>query len=76
MSKAKDYAKKMGYRIDEKMTLDFQERLRLGKKKPVTIRLPEDVIEAFRDLSGDDVKYQALMREVLTDYVEKKKKIS
>jgi predicted DNA binding CopG/RHH family protein len=69
MSKVKKYAQEMDYKIDEKMTLDFE--LRLSKKRSVTIRLPEEVINAFKKMSGDDGKYQALMREILIEAAKK-----
>lgn len=71
MSKIREYAEKMNYKIDEEMTLDFERKLRLSKKKSVTIRLPEEVIKAFQKMSGEDGKYQALMREVLIEAAKK-----
>lgn len=67
MSKAKEYALKKNYKVDEEMTQEFERKLRLSKKKSVTIRLPEEVINTFKRMSGEDGKYQALMREVLIE---------
>jgi predicted DNA binding CopG/RHH family protein len=71
MSKAKEYALKKNYKVDEEMTREFERKLRLSKKKSVTIRLPEEVINAFKKMSGEDGKYQALMREVLIEAAKK-----
>ncbi|OUR96566.1 hypothetical protein A9Q84_09460 [Halobacteriovorax marinus] len=71
MSKAREHAKKKNYKVDEEMTKEFERRLRLSKKKSVTIRLPEEVISAFKRMSGEDGKYQALMREVLIEAAKK-----
>ena len=67
MSKARNYAKQQGYNIDEEATAEFKQRLRSLNKKPVTLRLPEEVIDAFKKKAGENGKYQALMREVLID---------
>ncbi len=72
MSKAKKYAKKMKYTIDDEMTLELERKLRLSKKKSVTIRLPEKVINSFKKMAGNDGKYQQLMREVLIEEAKKK----
>ena len=71
MSKAKEYAKEMGYKIDEEMTRELERKLRLSKKKSVTIRLPEEVIELFKKMAGDEGKYQQIMREVLIEAAKK-----
>jgi len=71
MSKAKEYVKKKNYKVDEEMTREFERKLRLSKKKSVTIRLPEEVINTFKKMSGEDGKYQALMREVLIEAAKK-----
>lgn len=72
MSDTRNYAEKMGYTVDEEMTLDIQRKIRLSQKKMVTIRLPEDVIESFKTMAGEDGKYQQLMREVLIEAASKK----
>lgn len=72
MSKARKYAEKMKYSIDEEMTNEIQRKMRLSKKKSVTIRLPEDVIEFFKKEAGDHGKYQQIMREILVEAASKK----
>ncbi|MBT3235765.1 MAG: hypothetical protein HN353_07425 [Bdellovibrionales bacterium] len=72
MDRLRKYARKQGYEVDEKMTLEFQRQLRLSKKKAVTIRLPEEVIEEYKKLAGDEGKYQAIMREILIEALSKK----
>jgi predicted DNA binding CopG/RHH family protein len=67
MSKARKMAQQLGYQVDEEKTAEFRRRLRAANKKAVTIRLPQEVIEAFKKKAGEDGKYQALMREVLID---------
>ena len=67
MSKSREYAKEKGYVVDEESTIEFKQRLRSMNKKSVTIRLPQEVIEAFKRKAGKNGKYQALMREVLID---------
>jgi predicted DNA binding CopG/RHH family protein len=54
------------------MTLELERKLRLSKKKSVTIRLPEEVIDSFKEMAGNDGKYQQLMREVLIQAAKKK----
>ena len=62
----------MSYAVDKEMTLNIQRKIRLSKKKMVTIRLPEDVIDSFKTMAGKDGKYQQLMREILIEAASKK----
>ena len=66
MSKVRKYAKKKGYKIDEAMTKEAKMIMRLSKKVPVTIRLPKDVVDAYKKMA-EDGSYQALMREILIE---------
>lgn len=66
MSKLRKYAKKKGYKIDEEMTREARTQMRLSKKVPVTIRLPKDVVDAYKRMA-EDGSYQALMREILIE---------
>lgn len=66
MSKLRKYAKDKGYKVDEKMTREARTQMRLSKKVPVTIRLPIDVIDAYKRMA-EDGSYQALTREILIE---------
>ena len=66
MSKVSKYAKKKGYKIDEAMTKEAKMIMRLSKKVPVTIRLPKEVVDAYKKMA-EDGSYQALMREILIE---------
>lgn len=66
MSKLRKYAKEKGYKINEEMTREVRTQMRLSKKVPVTIRLPKDVVDAYKRMA-EDGSYQALMREILID---------
>lgn len=44
----------------------------LKSMKPISIRLPEGLIEELKSIADKDgIKYQALIRDILVAYIEK-----
>jgi predicted DNA binding CopG/RHH family protein len=73
MSRAREYAESVGYEIEEETTAEFKKKLRASKDVSITIRVPEEVIEEYKNIAGENASYQVLMREVLINSLKKTK---
>ncbi|MBL7665305.1 MAG: hypothetical protein JNM93_09235 [Bacteriovoracaceae bacterium] len=70
----RDYAKKMGYEIDDVETARFKSLL---SKTSVTIRLPEELKAEIEARAQElNIPYQRLMKDYLIEGLKRDKKIS
>lgn len=73
---------KKNYKIEKAIRNPYYEKAKKGElkfvyKKQVTIRLDNDVIDYFKDMSVEmDVPYQSLINMYLHDCVKTKRKIA